>query len=103
MQAAALSHGSFYNHFASKRALIAEGVGYVALKTRRDLEAVKIGDVGPAAYVASYLSAAHWDDPSTAYLMPTLCADSSHDGVVCGSAGRLTPHRHPRLTPPLGV
>ena len=87
MQAAGLSHGSFYNHFASKQALMAECVSHAGAKAIRDVEAAKVEN-GPVAYVESYLSIAHRDDPGSGCLMSALSADSSRDATVRPSMTR---------------
>ena len=54
-----LTHGGFYKQFASKDALVAEAVGQAFTEQADQLAASS----GRAAFLDSYLSAAHRDDP----------------------------------------
>src|SRR5476649_1905235 len=61
MKATGLTHGPFYNHFASKEALMAEGV---------------------VDYVQDYLSEAHRNDPGDGCLMSALGSEVSRVPAV---------------------
>jgi TetR/AcrR family transcriptional repressor of nem operon len=64
MNAAGLTHGAFYGHFASKDDLIAQAFAHV-LATGEHPTDMK-------AFAALYLSAAHRDDPGGACLFSSL-------------------------------
>ena len=56
MQAAGLTHGGFYNHFASKEALIAEAAGKGFAETSERYAGYSVGDV-----IDAYVSRQHRD------------------------------------------
>ena len=74
-----LTHGTFYAHFASKDALVAEAIGGgLAEVIDRLLGAT--GDAAPsehdlASVVVRYLSAAHRDDPAGGCVLPSLAGE----------------------------
>jgi TetR/AcrR family transcriptional regulator, transcriptional repressor for nem operon len=72
MGAADLTHGSFYNHFDSKQALISECITHVSALALKEIESAKPTDAGKRAFVAGYASAARRDHPGSACLMSTL-------------------------------
>jgi TetR/AcrR family transcriptional repressor of nem operon len=64
MQGAGLTHGPFYNHFASKEALMSESL-------TRDMQRATIGydrypasEKGLAQYISEYLNLQHRNDPA---------------------------------------
>jgi TetR/AcrR family transcriptional repressor of nem operon len=78
MNAAKLTHGGFYAHFASKDALIAAAIEEM-FEHARARWARETQDRSPAeglaAYIEFYLSAAHRDARGTGCPMPALAAD----------------------------
>ncbi|MDR3463258.1 MAG: TetR/AcrR family transcriptional regulator [Beijerinckiaceae bacterium] len=82
MKATGLTHGPFYNHFASKQALMAEGIRHASEKTLTDLRAVPGTGEGRSAYVARYLSADHRDAPGQGCLMAALACEISREPEV---------------------
>jgi TetR/AcrR family transcriptional regulator, transcriptional repressor for nem operon len=76
MKAAGLTHGPFYNHFASKEALIAECLqrglhgGEVDL-----LDSISNSIEGKETYVKTYLNAAHRDSPGDGCVVAALAAE----------------------------
>lgn len=69
MQAAGLTHGGFYGHFASKDALAAEACAQAFAETAAFLPEGE-GDVSDLlAYLDGYLSARHRDRPATGCAM----------------------------------
>ena len=75
MKATGLTHGPFYNHFASKDALIAECVQHGLQGTVGCLDAVSGSAEGKAAYVEGYLSTAHRDAPASGCVMAALASE----------------------------
>jgi TetR/AcrR family transcriptional repressor of nem operon len=75
MQATGLTHGSFYNHFASKEALIAESLDHGMLGTLGSLDEVPATSAGRVKYVKSYLSTRHRDDIGAGCVISGLAAD----------------------------
>ena len=62
MQAAGLTHGPFYNHFASKEALMAETLTRDLQRSISDFDKYPATEKGLAKYVDYYLSQQHRDD-----------------------------------------
>lgn len=77
MQAAGLTHGGFYNYFASKEALIAETCAEWVKERTQSLEEKRAQNPASEAeaYVTRYLSKRYRDHPDMACLYPALCAD----------------------------
>lgn len=79
MNAAGLTHGGFYGHFASKDDLVAQALAH-ALK-------VSVGKVDDfRALVNGYLSPQHRDDPGMGCPMAGLAAESRHESPAARSA-----------------
>jgi TetR/AcrR family transcriptional repressor of nem operon len=72
MKAADLTHGSFYNHFASKQALIGDCIAHVSTLAVGQIAAAKPSDAGKRSFVSKYLSLSARDDPGHACLMSSL-------------------------------
>ena len=79
MQASGLTHGPFYNHFASKEALIAECVEHGLSGMLGHLETFPNSAGGKAAYVKHYLSAAHRDSPGSGCPLAGLASEIRHE------------------------
>ncbi|GLS85481.1 TetR family transcriptional regulator [Cypionkella aquatica] len=79
MKAAGLTHGAFYNHFASKDALIAEAIAETTKQFLDGLAAVSADRAGLEAYVTTYLSRAHLDAPGKGCVMAALATEIAHD------------------------
>jgi TetR/AcrR family transcriptional repressor of nem operon len=100
MQAADLTHGSFYNHFDSKETLIAECIAHVGADAAKLIDAAEPTVAGKRGFVSQYLSLAARDDPGGACLMPPLGAEiarepfarSAMTGYVRGFIDRLMSH-----------
>ena len=76
MKATGLTHGPFYNHFASKEALFAECVEHGLRAGRRLQVTGNPGSAqGKAAYVDRYLSTSHRDSPGTGCVMAALASE----------------------------
>lgn len=71
MKAAGLTHGGFYGHFESKDDLVAQALAH-ALKAsiRKTLD--------PSAFIASYLSPEHRDNPGNGCPTAGLAAETRH-------------------------
>jgi len=82
MQAAGLTHGSFYNHFDSKQALISECVGHAAGKSLLDIRERDRTAAGRDQYILDYLSLAHRDDPGSGCLMSALATEVAKEPTV---------------------
>lgn len=63
MKKTGLTHGPFYNHFASKDALVTECLEHISEKARLQMETWPSDVAGRASYFAAYLSEQHRDDP----------------------------------------
>jgi len=87
MKATGLTHGPFYNHFASKEALIAETIEYAASEARRtELRTPE----EMVAYVDRYLGAVHRDAPGDGCCLPALGADVAREpGAKSAYTGHL--------------
>ncbi|CAA9496316.1 MAG: Transcriptional regulator, AcrR family [uncultured Sphingomonadaceae bacterium] len=83
MADAGLTHGGFYAHFGSKDDLIAEAVDAMFDDARRQTRALddaladETADLGAAfrAYLTSYLSPEHRDQPERGCPLPALSSD----------------------------
>ena len=72
MQATGLTHGAFYNHFASKEALVVESLAHASSKSLKDLTRAQQSPEEMIAYVQKYLSASHRDTPGDGCVMTAL-------------------------------
>lgn len=78
MQLVGLTHGGFYNYFASRAALVAEATGFAMDQTIERWKRLTNGSAVPTcvdAIVADYLSPRHRDDPTHGCALPALAAD----------------------------
>ena len=75
MQATGLTHGPFYNHFASKEALMAESTLHGSAHSRAALDAASASPDAMRQYVRDYVSAAHRDAPGDGCLLAALAGD----------------------------
>jgi len=62
MRAAGLTHGPFYNHFASKESLMSEALAREMDRTRAELDKLPPTEQGKARYADTYLSEEHMND-----------------------------------------
>lgn len=81
MKATGLTHGPFYNHFASKEALIAETLDYAASSAA----AKRPGPDAIIAYVDSYLDTGHRDAPGTGCMLPALGSEVAREPAARGA------------------
>ncbi|MGK5076469.1 TetR/AcrR family transcriptional regulator [Janthinobacterium sp. ZB1P44] len=82
MQATGLTHGPFYNHFASKEALMAESTLHGSEHSRAALDAATISPEAMRQYVRDYVSAAHRDAPGNGCLLAALAGDARKQPAV---------------------
>ncbi len=84
MEAAGLTHGGFYKHFASRDDLVAEAVQRTFDDSQKATAAVIDGADDPlAAFVDWYVSADHRDNPASGCGVVALGAEAAHaDGRV---------------------
>ncbi len=78
-----LTHGGFYNYFASKDDLVARACEMSLARQADKLRAAKDGDPATelTAYFERYLTAENRDDPGQACVFPSLAADVSRQGA----------------------
>ncbi len=76
MKDAGLTHGGFYNHFASKEELMA-----LAAQTAMDQTAGRWNDMPFEAIVQHYLSARHYREPENGCAVATIGAEAARHGV----------------------
>ena len=83
MNAAGLTHGAFYAHFASKEALEAEAVerGFAQLDNRMFALTANARDPR-RAFLANYLSAAHRDHPGSGCVIAALGPEIARDSAA---------------------
>ncbi|WP_394849168.1 TetR/AcrR family transcriptional regulator [Pendulispora brunnea] len=79
MEATGLTHGPFYNHFASKQALMEACIQHIAAKAIAELEAVPSSERGKAEFFAAYLSTEHRDAPGAGCLSASLGPECSRE------------------------
>jgi TetR/AcrR family transcriptional repressor of nem operon len=78
MKLAGLTHGGFYNHFASRAALVGEAIAFAMDQTTERWEKLANGKADGErfeALIADYLSPRHRDDPKRGCALPALAAD----------------------------
>jgi len=80
MSAAGLTHGGFYSHFASREALVTEALDRAFDDARHDLfqEFNPRQDNALEAFIGTYLSPMHRDDPGRGCVLATLSTDVQH-------------------------
>jgi TetR/AcrR family transcriptional repressor of nem operon len=84
MKAADLTHGPFYNHFASKEALMAETLTRELQRATSGLDELPPTQTGIAQYLDYYLSEAHRDDCSGGCAVAALAAEVRQEEQVRG-------------------
>ena len=77
MKAARLTHGPFYNHFASKDALVAESVDRAMGAMLQDLLASGGSKAARRRFLDAYLSPRHRDNPGDGCAVAALASDVS--------------------------
>jgi TetR/AcrR family transcriptional repressor of nem operon len=82
MKAAELTHGSFYNHFASKEVLMAEAIEHGIPRLEHRLSAIAPSAEGKRDYISWYLSAQHRDNPGSGCPMSSLAAEVARHSDV---------------------
>jgi TetR/AcrR family transcriptional repressor of nem operon len=82
MKAAGLTHGPFYNHFASKEALMAETLTRELQRATSGLDKLPPTQTGIAQYLDYYLSEAHRDDCSGGCAVAALAAEVRQEEQV---------------------
>jgi TetR/AcrR family transcriptional repressor of nem operon len=85
MNAAGLTHGAFYSHFASKEALMAAAVEYAMENTLSGVRESFATAEGRAAYLDRYLSAKHKDHPAPGCAMAALSGEIRNEPEVKGA------------------
>lgn len=88
MQAADLTHGGFYGHFASKDELVAETSRRTTARAAEKWQRV-VADAPDKPYVAlieNYLSARHRDDPGRGCAFAALSTDAARSGSAVRQA-----------------
>jgi TetR/AcrR family transcriptional regulator, transcriptional repressor for nem operon len=78
MKLAGLTHGGFYNHFASRAALVGEAIAFAMDQTTERWKKLANGKADGErfeALIADYLSPRHRDDPKRGCALPALAAD----------------------------
>lgn len=79
MKAAGLTHGGFYGHFESKDDLVAQAL-------TRTLDASGDSDLDLGAYIDSYLSPRHRDNPGSGCPTAGLVAETRHQAPPARAA-----------------
>jgi TetR/AcrR family transcriptional regulator, transcriptional repressor for nem operon len=79
MKSAGLTHGSFYNHFASKTDLVGDCISHGAAKSLSGIARAEPSVAGKTAYIEDYLSVAHRDNPGNGCLMSALGSEVHRD------------------------
>jgi TetR/AcrR family transcriptional repressor of nem operon len=85
MKASGLTHGPFYNHFASKQALMSECVDFVSKRLVGKLETSEPTVDGRNTYLAWYLSSLHRDDPSNGCILAAIAPEAAGEKAVKSS------------------
>jgi TetR/AcrR family transcriptional repressor of nem operon len=75
MKAARLTHGPFYNHFASKDELVAESVDRAMNAMLQDLLSARGSKAARRQFLDAYLSPQHRDNPGDGCAVAALASD----------------------------
>jgi TetR/AcrR family transcriptional repressor of nem operon len=78
MKLAGLTHGGFYNHFASRAALVGEAIAFAMDQMTERWKKLANGEANGErfeALIADYLSPRHRDNPKQGCALPTLATD----------------------------
>src|SRR5260370_42374191 len=75
MKSAGLTHGPFYNHFASKEALMAETLTHEMQRATADLDSWHPTERGKAQYADAYLSEEHMENSSVGCAVAALASE----------------------------
>lgn len=89
MQAAGLTHGGFYRHFASKEALVAEATGaaFSEILDKLEKSATRKGKTAALQdYISAYLSQRHVENPSRGCPIPAFGGDVGREGAEVRAA-----------------
>lgn len=88
MQAAGLTHGGFYRHFASKDALAAAAVAEAFKERNHSLcpEGLPPEPSALSNYIASYLSLSHIEHPEVGCPIAALASEAAHGPPALQSA-----------------
>lgn len=79
MRAAGLTHGPFYDHFASKRVLVSDSLAHASAQAIEELQGFEGSARGRASFVDYYLSTAHRDDRGRGCIVAALGAEATRD------------------------
>jgi TetR/AcrR family transcriptional regulator, transcriptional repressor for nem operon len=82
MKATGLTHGPFYNHFASKEALMAESTLHGSAHSREGLAAATASPEAMRDYVRDYLSTGHRDSPGDGCVLAALAGEVRNQPAV---------------------
>jgi TetR/AcrR family transcriptional repressor of nem operon len=85
MKAAGLTHGPFYNHFASKEALMSETLTRELQRSIGDFDKLPATETGKAAFADYYLSEEHMQDCSGGCAVAALSSEIRQEKDVRGN------------------
>ncbi|MDB6013392.1 MAG: TetR family transcriptional regulator, partial [Gammaproteobacteria bacterium] len=75
MKAAKLTHGPFYNHFASREALVTEVIDRVMGNLADQITSARNSKAARRQFLDAYLSAEHRDNPGDGCAIAALASD----------------------------
>ncbi len=96
MKALGMTHGGFYAHFTSKEALVEASLD-AAVEQAREKWQDPLSPDGLRAFLASYLSPRHRDDPGAGCPLPSLCAELGLRGQPSATTDALALNMAKRL------
>jgi len=102
MRASGLTHGPFYNHFASKEALMSESFEHASLASLAAIEAAGESPRALLAHFDDYLSATHRDAPEQGCLFACLATEVGREESVRPSLTRYLRTAIGHLSKPWG-
>lgn len=85
MNAAGLTHGPFYNHFASKESLMSEALALEMDRSAGELDTLPPTQRGKARYADNYLSSEHLTDCSGGCAIAALASEVRQEQLVQGA------------------
>ncbi len=82
MRATGLTHGPFYNHFASKEALMSESMEHASRGSIGAVEKAGESAEDLLAHIDEYVSTKHRDEPEQGCLLASLATEVSREPAV---------------------
>jgi TetR/AcrR family transcriptional repressor of nem operon len=90
MKAAKLTHGPFYNHFASREALVTEVIDRVMGNLADQISSARNSKAARRQFLDAYLSAEHRDNPGDGCAIAALASDVARNHVLAAVSTKFS-------------